>query len=45
MVRGRQITVSDAMIAEVSGLPVEGPIWANKRLKLQGAIAVFKDEG
>lgn len=34
MIRGRKITVSDAVIAEVSGLPVEGPVWATERLKL-----------
>lgn len=45
MVRGRQITVSDAMIAKVSRLPAEGPVWAGKQLKLQDAIKDFRDEG
>ena len=45
MIRRRQITVSDVVIAEVSGLPAKGPVWANKRLKLKDAIVVFKDKG
>lgn len=45
MVRGRQVTVTDAVIAEVSGLPTEGPGWAGKRLKLHDAIKAFRDEG
>ena len=45
MVRDRKITVSDAMIEEVSGLPAEGPMWTSKWLKLQDAIEVFRDEG
>lgn len=45
MVRGRKITVSDVVIVEVYGLSAEGPIWANKRLKLHAAIKAFKDEG
>ena len=43
MIRGRQIIVTDAVIAKVFGLSVEWPVWANKRLKLQDAIAVFKE--
>lgn len=45
VVRGRQITVSDALIAEVSGLLAKGPVWARKRLKMHDAIEAFKDEG
>lgn len=45
MVRGKQIKVSDTMIVEVSGLPLDGPVWAKKRLKLHEAIEAFKDEG
>lgn len=45
MVRGRQITVLDAVIAEVSGLLAEGLIWAGKPLKLHDAIEAFRDEG
>ena len=45
MLRGRQITVSDAVIVEVFGLPAEGPVWTNKWLKLQDAIEIFKEEG
>lgn len=45
MVRGRQITVFDVVIAEVSGLPAERPVWAGKWLKLQEAIEAFRDEG
>jgi len=45
MVRGRKITVLDAVIAEVSGLPAEGPVWAGNRLKFHDAIEAFRDEG
>ena len=45
MVRGRQISVSDVVIEEVSRLPAEGPVWAGKRLKLHDAIEAFRDEG
>lgn len=45
MVRGRQITVSDAMIAKVFGLSVEGLVWASKWLQLHDTIEAFKDEG
>ena len=34
MVRGRQIAVTDSIIAKVSGLPAEGTIWTHKKLKL-----------
>lgn len=44
-IRGRKITVADAIIAKVSGLPAVGPIWTHKKLRLQDAIAVFQDEG
>lgn len=45
MVRSRQITVSDTVIAEVFGLLTKGPVWAGKWLKLHDAIEAFKDEG
>lgn len=45
MVRGRQITVSDAVIAKVFRFPTEAPVWMNKQLNLQDAIETFKDEG
>jgi len=44
-VRGIQITVTDVVIVEVSGLPAEGPVWADKRLKLHDAMENFRDEG
>lgn len=45
MVRGRQITVTYAVIAEVSGLPVVGPVWTQKKVRLQDTITIFQDEG
>lgn len=45
MVKGRQITVTDVVIAEVSGLPAEGLVWASKRLKLHDAMEAFRDKG
>lgn len=45
MIRGRKIIVTDAVIAEVFRLLVEGPVWANKILKLQVSIEVFNNEG
>ena len=44
MVRGRKIIVSDVVIAEVFGLPAEGPMWTNKRRKFHDVIETFKDE-
>lgn len=45
MVRGRQITVTNAVIDEVSGLPVVVSIWTQKKVRLQEAITIFRDEG
>ena len=45
MVRGRQITVSNAVIVEISGLPTKGPVWVTNILKLHDAIETFMDEG
>ena len=45
LVRGRQIPVTDVVIAEVFGLPTEGPVWASKWLKLHDVIEAFRDEG
>ena len=41
MVRGRQIAVTNEIIAEVSGLPAVGPIWTLKKVRLQDAITIF----
>ena len=35
LVRGRRITISDTVIAKVSGLLVEGTIWPKKHVMLQ----------
>jgi len=43
MIRGRKITVTDVVIAEVFRLPAVEPIWTHKKLKLQDAIAAFWD--
>lgn len=45
IVRGRRIIVMDTIIAKVSGLPAVGPIWTHKKLRLQDAMATFRDEG
>ena len=45
MVRGRKITVTDVVIVEVSGLPVVGPVWTQKKVRLQDAITISKDKG
>ena len=42
--RGREITVSDVVIVEVSGLLVEGSVWVHKRLKLHGSMENFRDK-
>jgi len=42
-VRGRRITISDVVIAEVSGLPIEGTIWPKKHVMLQDAVDIFRD--
>ena len=43
--RGRQITVTDDIIAEVSGLPATGPVWTLKNERLQKIIEIFQDKG
>jgi len=35
----------DIVIVEVFGLPAVGPIWTHKKLRLQDAMATFRDEG
>ena len=45
IVRGRRITVTDVVIADVSRLLAIGPIWTHKKLRLQEAITIFLDEG
>lgn len=45
LVRGRQITIIDAMIGEVFGLLTEGLVWASKKLKLHDTMEAFRDEG
>ena len=44
-VRGRHITVTDDIIAEVSGLLATGPVWTLKKERLQKIIEIFRDEG
>lgn len=45
MVRGRKITVSDVMKAEVSGLPAEGAVWFDKQVMMHDAMDIFRDKG
>ena len=35
----------DVVIADVSKLPAVGPIWTHKKLRLQEAMNIFRDEG
>lgn len=37
--------MTDTIISEVFGLPAVEPIWTHKKLKLQDAMATFRDEG
>lgn len=43
--KGRRITVSEAVIAEVFGLLVEGVLWAKKHIMLQDGMEIFRDAG
>jgi len=45
IVRGRWIVVTDEIIAEVSGLPLAGPVWTLKKERLQKIMDIFQDEG
>ena len=45
IVRGKRIAVTDAIFAEVSGLPATGPVWTFKKERLQKVIDIFQDEG
>ena len=45
MARGRQIAVTDAIISEFLGLPTVGLVWTLKKMRLQDAITIFRDEG
>ena len=41
MVRGRQITVIDDIIVEVSGLAATGPVWTLKKVRLRDTMKIF----
>ena len=43
MVKRRRITVSEGVIAEVSGLSVEGDVWPKNHIMLQDAGEIFRD--
>lgn len=45
IVRGGQIIVTNTVIAKVSRLPVVGPVWTHKKVRIQDAMAIFRDEG
>ena len=45
IVGGKQITVMEEIIAEVTGLPASGPVWKTKKERLQRIIEIFQDEG
>ena len=44
-VRGRQIAVTDEIIAEVSGIPAQGTVWTQKKIRIREAMQIFQDEG
>lgn len=43
MVKFRNITVSKAIISEVTGLLAEGTRWTDKHVLLKDAVTVFED--
>lgn len=43
MVKGRNITVPEAVIAEVYELPEEGARWIDRHVLLQDAVVLFQD--
>lgn len=43
MVKGRNISFSEVVIAEVSGILVEGIRWKNNPVLLEDIVAVFQD--
>ena len=45
MVKGKRITFTEAVIAEVIGLPTEITTWAQKHVSIHDAEETFKDEG
>ena len=45
MVKGRQIVVSDEIIIEVSGIPAQGTIWTQKKIRIREAMKIFQDDG
>lgn len=45
IVGGKQIMVTEEIIAEVTGLPALGPVWTIKKGRLQKIIEIFQDEG
>ena len=44
IVRGRNIAVSDEIIAEVSGIPVQGTTWTQKKIRIHEAMKIFQDD-
>lgn len=45
MVRGRQIAVTDYIIAELSRFSAMGFVWTLKKVRLRDAVKIFQDEG
>ena len=45
IVGGKQIEVTEDIIAETSGLPAVGPRWELKKERLQKAMEIFQSEG
>lgn len=45
IVRGMDTTVFEAIIAEVTGLLVEGTKWTDKHILLHNVVTVFQDPG
>lgn len=42
-VKGIRVTVSEVVIAEVSGLSTEGAVWPKKHIMLHDAVEIFRD--
>lgn len=45
MVKGRRIIVSEAVIAEVFGVPAKGIVWPKNHIILQDMVDIFRDAG
>lgn len=42
IVKGRTITVTEAILVEVTGLPIEGIIWVEKHMVFHEVVELFR---